>query len=73
MSVTFLSFADGCRIGKKRKSEENDQMLTAEQNRKLAKTQVSDKVNCVNTTCNLICCLIALKAVNSFWDKVKIR
>jgi len=35
---------DGCSIGKKRKTEENDQMLTTEQNRKLAKTQVSDKV-----------------------------
>ncbi|KAL9980948.1 hypothetical protein ACROYT_G009592 [Oculina patagonica] len=35
---------DDCRVGKKRKSEENDQMLTVEQSRKLAKTQVTDKV-----------------------------
>ena len=54
MSMIFLFFADDCRIGKKRKSEENDEMLTAEQKRKLAKTQVSaDKVTCVKTL--LVC------------------
>lgn len=57
MLITLFSFADGCSIGKKRKTEENDQMLTTEQNRKLAKTQVSDKVNCVKT------CVCTLPAI----------
>jgi len=44
---------EDCRVGKKRKSEENDQMLTAEQNRKLAKTQVSDKVSKAGSAASL--------------------
>ncbi|KAJ7333753.1 Regulator of telomere elongation helicase 1 [Desmophyllum pertusum] len=35
---------DDCRVGKKRKTEENDQMLTVEQSRKLTKTQGAEKV-----------------------------
>lgn len=59
--ITLLFFAEDCRVGKKRKSEENDQMLTAEQNRKLAKTQVSDKVKCVKASVCLPLALYSLR------------
>ena len=74
MSMIFFSFADDCRISKKRKSEEHaDQMHPAEQNRKLAKTQVSDKVNCVKTRFVYIYSFVLFVAqctlvkCNAFW------
>lgn len=63
--ITLLSFADDCRVGKKRKSEENDQMLAAEQSRKLAKTEVTDKVKCVKAfVCILTAFLQSLRETN---------
>ena len=45
----LVSFADDdCRVGKKRKTEENDQMLTVEESRKLTKTQGAEKVKLSN-------------------------